>query len=186
MGILSRLSDILLANLARLLDRLENPELQIAPLLRQMEQGLAQARRCAAHAIAGQRRIGRELARHRAEAQLWKKRTSEALAAGREESARRALARKREHDVCTLDLETQHEAALQASESARAFLREFEARLAAARCKHRSLSARQSIPDPDTDPAPWQRLEDLLCRVEVELAARAEVNRILGRAEADG
>src|SRR5205809_896292 len=58
MSIFSRLSDIVASNLNALLDRVENPEALLVQVIREMEEGLAAARRYAALAIAAARRAG--------------------------------------------------------------------------------------------------------------------------------
>ena len=55
MGIFARLSDIITSNINALLDRAENPEWMIAQIIREMEEGLASAKRYAATAIAAER-----------------------------------------------------------------------------------------------------------------------------------
>src|SRR5437762_11675091 len=116
MRILSRLSDIFSANFHALLDQVENPEALLAHVVREMEESVAATRGYAASAIAAERRIGRELEQNRAEVEHWQSKAREALTAGREDLARRALARKREHE----DLVTGLQAHLaSASETAR-------------------------------------------------------------------
>ena len=79
MGIFARLSDIITSNINALLDRAENPEWMIAQIIREMEEGLASAKRYAATAIAAERRIGRELDQNRLQAEHWKAKAREAL-----------------------------------------------------------------------------------------------------------
>src|SRR5438128_244055 len=108
MGILSRISDIITANLNTLLDRVEDQEALLAQVVREMEDGLARARRCAAVAIADERRLQRERDDNQLQAEHWISRAREALAADKEELARRALARKHDHDALARSLEEQH------------------------------------------------------------------------------
>src|SRR3954464_5807968 len=96
MGIFSRVSDIITANLNALLDRAEDPEAMLAQVIREMEDRLARARRFAAVAIAAEWRLRREWEEHRGQVEYWTGRAQEALAAGREDLARRAVARKLE------------------------------------------------------------------------------------------
>ena len=142
MGIFSRVSDIVAANLNSLLDRAEDPEAMLAQVIREMEIGLARARRSAAVAVAAERRLSRERDDHRIGAERWKGRAKEALAAGREDLACRSLARKLEHEALARGLDDQHVEATLTAESARAALRAFETRLAEARRKQRTLIAR--------------------------------------------
>jgi phage shock protein A len=194
MGIFARLSDIITSNLNALLDRVENPEAMIAQIIREMEEGMAGAKRAAATAIAAERRVGRELEQNRGEAACWKARAREALAANREDLARRALARKQEHDDLVRSLEAQCATTSQTSEAVRTSLRALEARLAEARRKQRSILARHRaaqarvqlcrrggvcVPDSGTPVAKFERLENRLNEFEDELAAEGEVQDLL-------
>jgi phage shock protein A len=191
MGIVSRVSDILTANLNALLDRTEDPEAMLAQVVRAMEDDLARARRAAAVAIAAERRLRRERDGHRTQADHWKGRAREALAAGREDLARRALVRKQEHDTLARSLDEQHAEAAQTGESARAALLALEARLAEARRKERTLLARHRAAqirvevyrylgagrvDFGASLARFDRLEDRLSRCADELAAEADLH----------
>jgi phage shock protein A len=143
MGIFSRMSDIITANLNALLDRAENPESMLAQVIREMEESVTRARRSAAVAIAAQRRLEREARHHHQQSEHWKERAREALVAGREELARRALARKHEHESLARGLDAQDADTARTSDAARTTLRALEARLAEARRKERTLLARR-------------------------------------------
>jgi phage shock protein A len=200
MCFLCRISDLISSNLHSLLDRLENPELMIAQVIRELEEGLAVARRYAAGAIAAERRLARELEQNRAESARWKQRAREALAAGREDLARQALVRKKEHDDLARGLEAHYAAALEASATIRDSLRALEARLAEARRKQRTIVARHraaqarlelqrlggaGIPAPCTPGAKLKRLEHRLRDLEDEWAAQAELKDELSGADAE-
>jgi phage shock protein A len=193
MSIFSRLSDIITSNINVLLDKAENPEVMIAQIIREMEEGFANARSYAATAIAAERRIGRELEQNRLQADQWKAKAREALAAGREDLARRALIRKREHEDLVKSLQRQHEEALETSQNVRTSLRALEARLAEARRKQRSLLARHraakarlelhrfvgaGMPAFCSSQAKFDRLENQLIDFEDELAALSELNEV--------
>ena len=142
MRILSRCSDIVLANMHAMLDRIESPEAMIGQVIREMEDGLALARSYAAGAIATERRLARELSEHRAAVELWHAKARAALAANRDDLARLALARKQEHAALAVDLEAQHAAAVESSAQVRASLNTLQERFAAAKRKQKSLIAR--------------------------------------------
>src|SRR5438270_172646 len=142
MGVFSRLSDIITANVHALLDRAEHPERMLAQVIREMEASLARARHYAAAAIAAERHLARELERHRAEARHWREHARQALTAGREDLARRALLRKAEHDNLIRELEPQLAAARQTGDNVRTALRALEARLAEARRRQGAILAR--------------------------------------------
>jgi phage shock protein A len=139
MGVLSRLSRILTANLHGLLDRAENLEAMLDQAVRDMEEGVARVRRSTAVAIADERRLGRESERHRALADRWRDRAQKAVAAGDEPLARRALGRWHEHRAAAIVFAAQYAEAVETSETARAALGELESRLADARRRERAL-----------------------------------------------
>src|SRR5262249_27151554 len=122
MGVFARLSDIIASNINALLDKAENPEYLIAQVIREMEAGLAAAKRYAATAIAAERRIDRELDHHHLQVDFWQNKAREALSRGREELARRTLVRKQEHADLVRCLETQRTEAFQTSATVRAAL----------------------------------------------------------------
>ncbi len=195
MGISSRIFDIFTANLNALLDRAENPEVMLEHMIREMEDSLARARRYAAVAVAAESRLRRDRDDNRGRVEQWAARAREVLAAGREELARRALARKQEHDALARSLDEEHAEAVQAAQSARTALRALEARLAEARVKQRVLLARNRTAqvrievyrhldvgrtDFGASAARFDRLADQLCQRVEELAAEAELHDLSG------
>jgi phage shock protein A len=195
MGIFSRVSDIITANLNSLLDRAENPEAMLAQVIREMADGLTRARRYAAVAIAAERRLRRERDDNRLQVEYWKARAAEALAANREDLARRALARKQEHELQARSLEEQHAEAAQIAESARTTVRALEQRLNDAHQKQRTLVARHRAAQVRvqvhrelgvgrsgfaTSQARFDRWEDRLSRCTDELAAEADLHDAAG------
>jgi phage shock protein A len=195
MGIFSRISDIFTANLNALLDRAENPEVMLEQMIREMEDGLARARRYAAVAIAAENRLRRDRDDNRGQVERWQARAREALAAGREELAWRALARKQEQDVLARNLEEEHDQAVQASQSARMALAALEARLAEARRKQQVLLARHRTAQVRVEVyrhlevgrthfgaslARFDRHADRLSQRVEELAAEAELHDLAG------
>lgn len=190
MGIFTRVSDIITANLNSLLDRAENPEAMLAQVLREMADGLTRARRYAAVAIAAERRLRRERDDNRLQVDHWKARAGEALAAQRDDLARQALARKHEHEALARNLDERLAEATQTAESARTALRALEARLAEAQQKQRTLLARHRTAQVRvevhrqlgagragfvTSQARFDRWEDRLSRSTDELAAEADL-----------
>src|SRR5262245_60902017 len=132
MTIVSRFSDILVANIHALLDRAENPEAMMAQIIREMEEGLMAARGHAASAIAAERWLHRELTNHRASIEQWHVKARLAVTSQRDDLARLALVHKKEHETSAAEVTLQHTAAVETSTQARASLRALEANLAAA------------------------------------------------------
>jgi phage shock protein A len=185
MGVVTRVSDLVVTNVNALLDRIENPEHMMAQLVRDMENGLDEARRHAAAVIANQRSVERERDSHRSQANWWKEQAREALGSGREDLARRALVRKQEHDQLGRELDVRCVEAGQNSESVRAALLALDSGLAEARRKQRELIARQraaharmALSGFDTlGTSAWQRRWE---RIESRLTARASIVSLLG------
>jgi len=195
MRVLSRFSDILVANIHGLLDRVENPEAMIGQVIREMEDGLAVARSYAASAIAAERRLGRELAQQHSAVDFWQTKARAAVQASRDDLARLALARKKEHETLTADIKTQLAAALETATQVRVSLHALEAALAAARRKQRALIARHRAAQTRQalGRAAGTRLgtgfnagakllhwEERLTELEDEIAAQAEVQGLGG------
>jgi phage shock protein A len=195
MGIVSRISDLFTANLNALLDRAENPEVMLDQMVREMEESLVRTRQYAAVAIAAEGRLRRDRDDNRAQAEQWRVRAREALSAGREELARKALARKQEHDFLVGSLDEEYVAAVQAAHSARTALKALEARLAEARAKQRTLLARHRAAQVRVEvyrhlgmrrasfgvsQARFDRLADRLTQRVEELTAEAELCDLSG------
>jgi phage shock protein A len=195
MGILSRCSDIIIANINVLLDKAENPEAMVGQIIREMEDDLAVARGHAASAIAAERRLGRELAEERIGIELWQAKARAAVAANREDLARVALARKKELQISVGELAIQHTAILETSAQVRSSLHALETNLSVARrmqrsliARHRAALARQALCraagkrlGTDITPgAKLQRWEQRLSDLEDVIAAQTEVQGLPG------
>jgi phage shock protein A len=170
MGVLSRLSNLVTANMHALLDRAENLEVLLDQAVRDMEAGLARARQAAAVAIAAERRLRREADRNRDLAKEWRDRAREALTTGDETLARQALDRWHLHDVSASGLDAEHVEAAQASQEARSALHGLETRLSEARRRERMLLVRH-------------RTAQVRLTVQRQLDAGAAHGRLLGLEE---
>lgn len=108
-----------------------------APLLekvvREVEEALRSSGVQAASAAAHETRTACELDRNRYQAQLWQSRVMRAVDAGDDDSARKALARKHEHQRHVAALEEQVEAARQASSARKRQVEVLRLRLAEAK-----------------------------------------------------
>jgi len=200
MGFFARLTDLIAANLNAMLDRAEDPEKMLAQIIVEMETGLVTARQQGARAIAAERCLERELEQNRASAASWKDQAARALSNGREDLARRALARQIEHDDLVSALAGQLVAARQTSTEVKTALRALDARLAEARRKQRFLlaqhhavqvrrdvqrSAGRAACDFQGPFAKFDRLENRLADFNDDLQAQMEVARLNGDLEAE-
>lgn len=129
----SRLSDIVTCNLNDLLAEESDPRSAVLVILREMEAGVAGANRAVATATANEQQISREIDEHHDQVLFWRDKAREELGNGRDESARRALMRKREVEDLIAGLEQQREAAVSTREQLETTKRALDARLAEAR-----------------------------------------------------
>lgn len=152
MSYFSRLTDIVTCSLTKILAEESDPRAALAEILREMEEGLAGAKRSVTTATANQQRFEAELAEHRAKIDFWTTRAKEELTAGHEELARRAIVRKHEIVDLIAGLEQQLQAAIATREHLHTTQRALEARLAEARRKQAELQT-GSNPDAETPTA---------------------------------
>jgi phage shock protein A len=148
---------------------LAGPERTIDEVLDELDHCLDEARSCTASAIAAERRLGRELHYHQSETERWLGQARTALAAGRDELGRRALARKEVHEGLIPSLQMEHAAALGIGEMLRASLRSLEIRQA--RVRRDLLRARHAEPVEREPPArKFARAQRQLAQWEEDLA----------------
>src|SRR3712207_65947 len=91
---LTRIRDLVSANLNAMLDRAEDPEKMVNEYLRQLTENLNEAKISVAAAMADETKLHTKMVENQAQADQWQSKAQAALRAGDEELARQALARK--------------------------------------------------------------------------------------------
>jgi phage shock protein A len=105
MGIFTRFSDIISANINSMLDKAEDPEKMIKLMIHEMEDTLIELKSSCAGVIAGRKKVERKLDEINDKKDLWAKRAQLAVVKGRDNLAREALIEKRRFSVIAEALE---------------------------------------------------------------------------------
>ena len=111
MGILSRFSDIISANINALLDKCEDPSKMIDQYLRELADDLAEVKKETASVMAEESRTKRLVDDNRQEVEKYEALAKKALMAGNEDDARVFLAKKQEVEAAGASLQTAYAAA---------------------------------------------------------------------------
>ena len=98
MGIFSRFKTVVSSNINDMIAKAENPEKMLNQLLLDMNQQMVESKKSVAMAIADEKKIERELAEQKRQADEWEKKAMLAVRAGRDDLAKEALVRKQEYE----------------------------------------------------------------------------------------
>jgi phage shock protein A len=144
------LTDIVTCNLTDILAHESDPHSAIQKIVREMEEGLAGAKRSVATANGSVARLDREMGEHQLQADQWMEQAKAELQKGNEAGARTALMRKQEVADVVAGLQQQHAAAIATRDHLQTMLRALEARLTEARRKLRHLEQGLTEEAPNT------------------------------------
>lgn len=191
MGLFKRISDIISANLNEMTEGFEDPEKMLKQAIREMEESIYDATQETAKVLANEKLLARELASNEQQAKDWQRKAEQAVSAGDDNLARKALSRKQEHQKLVTALQDQLTSAQDASKSLRHQLEGMQAKLSEAKRNLSTLSARNRAAEfkkkmntPATELdfggaddafAKFERLREKVERAEAEADALAEL-----------
>lgn len=144
MGIFSRLSDIVNSNINSMLDRAEDPEKIVRLIIQEMEDTLVEVRSNAARAIADRKEVARKKDEFARRANEWESKAELAIAKGRDDLARGAIAAKRKAQEMIDLLDQESKAIEDTVGKTNDDLEKLQAKLKEARAKQRSLEVRRN------------------------------------------
>jgi len=143
-SMLTRIRDLVSANLNTMLDRAEDPEKMINEYLRQLTSNLNEAKISVASAMADETKLHSKMVEHQSQADQWHSKAEAAMRAADEDLARQALARKLQAQKLADGYRQQFESQDQQVEELQEALIKLESRIAEARSRRELLIAKQN------------------------------------------
>jgi len=142
MGIFSRATDIMNANINALLDRAEDPEKMVRLMIQEMEDTLVEVRSAAVKSIADKKEVVRQLDRFEAGQKEWAEKAEYAVSKGREDLAKGALLAKRKLTDQANALKIEFDAIEDSLAKYDEDMGKLQAKLAEAKAKRKSVEIR--------------------------------------------
>lgn len=143
MSFFARLAQVLKSNLNELISRSEDPEKMLEQVIRDMSEQLTEATKQVAVAIADEKRLEKALNNEAGTAADWEKKAMLAVKAGKDELAKEALARKKEHDGLAAQYREQWEKQSAAVKQLKMALKALNQKIEEAKRKKNVLLARK-------------------------------------------
>jgi len=143
MGIFSKLSTLIKSNINDLISRAENPEKMLNQIILDMRDQLAKAKREVAAAIADERKLKSQLEAEVKQARDWQHRAMLAVKEGRDDLAKQALLRQKEHTERAQVLQGTWESQAAETEKLKGSLRQLNDKIEEAKRKRNLLIAKQ-------------------------------------------
>jgi len=143
MGIFQKLSTVIKSNINDLISRAENPEKMLNQIILDMRDQLSKAKREVASAIADERKLKSQLDTEVKQARDWQHRAMLAVKEDRDDLAKQALMRQKEHTDRAHVLQQTWEAQASETEKLKGSLRQLNDKIEEAKRKRNLLIAKQ-------------------------------------------
>lgn len=145
MGTFSRISNVVRAEVDDVLNKIEDPKKMVRQMVLDMEDALDDAVVAVAQAMASEKLLARRIAQKREESALWTRKAEDAMDAGEEELARKALFQKVVVDEAVNTLQKARGEAEEVTATLKQRLAELKAKLASARAQQSTLAIRKQV-----------------------------------------
>ncbi len=142
MGIFERMKTVISSNLNDMINKAENPEKMLNQVVIDMNEQMIESKKAVAMAIADEKKLERDAAENKRQAEDWEKKAMIAVRAGRDDLAKEALVRKQEFEGYATQLFTQWKAQKDAVEKLKDNLRQLQNKIDEATRKKNILIAR--------------------------------------------
>ena len=143
MGIISRFVNVVRSNLTSFLDKAEDPEKLLNQMITDMEAQKRQNKTQVAHVLAEQKKLERELAKEQKEVGNWEQKAILAVQNEKDELAKEALMRKKEHAARAAEFEQQLAVHTKNTETLRTSYQQLEDKIEEIKRKKGLLIAKQ-------------------------------------------
>ncbi len=184
MGVFSRFSDIVNANINAVLEKAEDPEKIIRLMIQEMEDTLVEIRSAAAKCIADRKEHGRRISYLEQEQEEWAKRAELAIRRDRDDLARAALAEKQSIADHVAQLKEEREVLDSQLEKFNADITQLQSKLNDAKARQRSIVVRHKTANSQLSARKHihnDRMDELLFRFE---NAERRIDRVESESEA--
>ena len=184
MGIFSRFSDIVNANINAVLEKAEDPEKIIRLMIQEMEDTLVEIRSAAAKCIADRKELGRHITYLENEHEEWARRAELAVRRDREDLARAALVEKQAIADQVEQLKLENENLDAQLEKFNDDITQLQSKLNDAKLRQRSIVIRHTTASSQLSARKHihsDRIDEMLFRFE---SAERKIDRVESEAEA--